>query len=661
MNHYLFSENIINIGNIGNNENIMSTDVNHKYCFSILAGNLLLNNSNIVESINFSNNENVDFFSNTNTLPGINFETIAYHNSFYNAFNKDVTKLCVGSIFQSMIYFMYNVTETYDFYNHPELIEENGFISNSNVSLFNNIEKTIIDNTIIKIKDRNIFNLCTQIHNSNSSQKNQSFLKDDILWVKYNYELQLLDDIKQIYFLIGWKIKYNISNNILLGQIHQNNEYQIELYENLNNEKLYTFFSTKTGLHELKIDNITSYEYLYLIAKSTTKSEYTYKNILEIGNKNYYDTNVITTLAFSLCNTVDKFTNIQKFYEYQNILLSKFVYTSVIDLYIYLDIYIYYTIAYISNYDNISSLLALFIYEQENIIDLKNVNIIKLFIEFVENKNGLINSKEKIINSIWNSLQITNTATSIDQIFYNLQNIQKETKVYTSSYIFDYGLDFVQKNTANVNYPIDFIISSTDSNIFKLVKNDFLIKWNNTIPSSINSSNIQFILKSTESVDIMCNSKRAKKYNWIKEGNHSMNTLLKGLFGEMLSKTRIVPVEKTNNNLGEDGNEPYTDYVTTKSLTRSLIQSPESYFIEQHDEAILQLQIYYQNLWNNDNNALYDLLDTNKELNIGDIIEIPINISMKYNISNPWSTSLDNNEQRSVEGKWAFLYKFIIH
>ena len=84
-------------------------------------------------------------------------------------------------------------------------------------------------------------------------------------------------------------------------------------------------------------------------------------------------------------------------------------------------------------------------------------------------------------------------------------------------------------------------------------------------------------------------------------------------------------------------------------------------FIEQHDEAILQLQIYYQNLWNNDNNALYNLLDTNKELNIGDIIEIPINISMKYNISNPWSSSLDNNEQRSVEGKWAFLYKFIIH
>lgn len=658
MNHYLFSENIINIGN---NENIMSTDANHKYCFSILAGNLLLNNSNIVESINILNNENVDFFSNTNTLPGINFETIAYHNSFYNAFNKDVTKLCVGSIFQSMIYFMYNVTETYDFYNHPELIEENGFISNSNVSFLNNIEKIIIDNTIIKIKDRNIFNLCTRIHNSDSSKKNQSFLKDDILWVKYNYDLQLLDDIKQIYFLIGWKIKYNVSNNILLGKIHQNNEYKIEVYENLSNEKLYTFFSTKTGSYELKIDNVTSYEYLYLIAKSTTKSEYTYKNILKIGDKNYYDTNVITTLAFSLCNTVDKFANIHKFYEYQNILLSKFIYTSIIDLYIYLDIYIYYTIAYISNHDNISSLLALFIYEQENIIDLKNINIIKLFLEFVENKNGLINSKEKIINSIWNSLQITNTTTSINEIFYNLQNIQKETKIYTSSYIFDYGLDFVQKNTANVNYPIDFIISSTDSNIFKLIKNDFLIKWNNTIPSSINSSNIQFILNSTEWVNIVCNSKRTKKYAWIKESNHSMNTLLKGLFGEMLSKTRIVPVEKTNNNLGEDGNEPYTDYVTTKSLTRSLIQSPESYFIEQHDEAILQLQIYYQNLWNNDNNALYNLLDTNKELNIGDIIEIPINISMKYNISNPWSTSLDNNEQRSVEGKWAFLYKFIIH
>ena len=658
MNESLISEDIINIGD----NKIINNNVENKYCFSILSGELVLNSDNVIESIKMWNDENVNFHSNArNKLTNINFENINYHDNFYNSFNKDVNKLCVGSILQSMIYFMYEVNETYDFYNHPELIEENGFISNSNIIILDNIERIIIENTNQKIKDKNILNLCKPIDKLNNSDKHQVLLKDDILWIKYGYELKFSDKTKIIYFLLGWKIKYNISNNIILGQIYINNEYKIDIYDNLNNEKIYTFFSTLKGLHELKIENLSSYKYLYLIAESTKKPKYTYKNILEIGNKNNYDTNIITTLAFNLYKKFDKFNTIEQFNEYQDILLSKCIYTSLLNLYLYLDIYLYYTIAYISNYDTISYLLALFIYEQENMIDLKNINIIKLFVDFVENKNGVISVKNELINSIWNSLQLTNSTTMDDIIFNNLQNIEKDTKIYTSSYIFDYGLDFVQKNMANTNYPIDFIISSTNSNTLKLIKNNFLIRWNKTIPTSINSSDIQFVFNSDDFVNITCNSKRAKKYTWIKDNNHSINTLLKGLFGEMLSKTHIVPIEKTNNNLGEEGNEPYSDYVTTKSLTRSLIQSPENYFIEQHNEAILQLQIYYQNLWASDNNALYDLLDTNKELNIGDIIEIPINISMKYKISNPWSKIDDNTEQRSVEGKWAFIYKFIIH
>lgn len=657
MNEYLFSKNIINIGE----ENTVFNDTTeNKFCFSLLAGNLVLNNDNYtVKSINILNNENVDFGKKSvEDFSNIKFENIEYHENFYNSFNKNVNKLCVGSIFQSMVYFMYNVTETYDFYNHPELIEENGFVSNSNLRSFNIIEQIIQEATTNIIKDQNIFNSCQRLESS--EKKNQNFVNDDVVWIKYGYELKLLENSKIIYFLIGWKIKYNISNDIVLGNIYLNNEYQIEVYNDLKKEKIYSHFSTKQGFFELKIDNLNSYDYLFLIATSTNKNvtEYTYKNIIEIGKKSKYDTNVITTLAFTLHDELDNVIDLQKFYEYQEAILSKFNYSSIEDLYKMLDIYIYYTIAYISNYNKISLLLASFIYKQKSIIDLRMINSIKSFIEFIETENGLINNKEIVINSIWNSLQITNKTDQ--QTFATLKNIKKENRIYTSSYIFDYGLDFVQKNTMNINYPTDFIISGTNSNILKLIKNDFSIKWNNTIPTSFNSNSIQFILNSTEFVNITCNSKRAKRYSWINENDHSMNTLLKGLFGEMLSKTRIVPVEKTINNLAENGNEPYNDYITTKSLARSLIQSPETYFIEQHNEAILQLQMYYQNLWNTDNNALYDLLESNTELKSGDIIAIPINISMKYKIYNPWSTTLDNQEQRSVEGKWAFIYNFII-
>ena len=61
-------------------------------------------------------------------------------------------------------------------------------------------------------------------------------------------------------------------------------------------------------------------------------------------------------------------------------------------------------------------------------------------------------------------------------------------------------------------------------------------------------------------------------YLWLKDKQHTMETLLKGLFGELLS-TSIVPAERTVDDSGINGNEPYKGYITTKSLMRSITQS----------------------------------------------------------------------------------------
>ena len=144
-----------------------------------------------------------------------------------------------------------------------------------------------------------------------------------------------------------------------------------------------------------------------------------------------------------------------------------------------------------------------------------------------------------------------------------------------------------------------------------------------------------------------------------------METLLKGLYGEMLIKSNIIPLEKTKNNFGLFGNEPFKGYISHKSLCRCMSESPNKYFKQKSNEIIKQLEIYYKELWKTNEKEYLSIIDyenTGGVFNNGDIITIPIDIKMRYNFTGNWGNINKEHllRHRYIEGIWTFNLNFNI-
>ena len=177
-------------------------------------------------------------------------------------------------------------------------------------------------------------------------------------------------------------------------------------------------------------------------------------------------------------------------------------------------------------------------------------------------------------------------------------------------YTFKYTVDFEQHTGGTLRKsPIDFIISSDETDCLDFYFNDFSVDWNGPQPISRGASTICFKIDPTKRIHIVANSKRAKKFLWVQDTtSHTMDTLLKGVFGEMLLATSIVPAERTLDDSGSHGNEPYVGYITHRSLTRSIVQSPAVYFKEAQNNIVVELEKYYKRLWNEDELVIFDFI-----------------------------------------------------
>lgn len=233
-------------------------------------------------------------------------------------------------------------------------------------------------------------------------------------------------------------------------------------------------------------------------------------------------------------------------------------------------------------------------------------------------------------------------------------NPNQTPTVRESSYTFKYTVDFEQNiGGSKRKAPVDMAITSPS---FNLNSNSFIVDWTNGEPRSYGAETIRIDADSLTPLTIVAHSKRAKEYTWLNgKVAHSMNSLLKGLFGEMLLTTGIVPVERTINESGENGNEPYVGYITTPSLVRSIVQSPESYFKNEHQNIIHELEKYYRKLWKEDEREFTNILNNDNGFISGDIVKIPIDITMRYRLKGMFSSA---NKCRAVEGSWTLMYFF---
>lgn len=235
--------------------------------------------------------------------------------------------------------------------------------------------------------------------------------------------------------------------------------------------------------------------------------------------------------------------------------------------------------------------------------------------------------------------------------------MRQEPKEHLSLYTFKYTVDVNQASKVSSKSSIIDMMIYGDTLTFK--KNSFDLDWSSGKPNAVGSNTIQFSVESSKPIRIIPVSRRAKKIGWIQEDNHTFNTLIKGLFGEMLLSTGIVPVERTTNNQGRDENEPFTGYVTTRSLRRSITQEISVYFNESSNRIVENLTEFYRTLWSEDESEFVNIVHNNNGLLQGDILKIPVDITIRYALGG--SSDSQAEKVRVVEGTWCMMYNFNVN
>jgi hypothetical protein len=247
------------------------------------------------------------------------------------------------------------------------------------------------------------------------------------------------------------------------------------------------------------------------------------------------------------------------------------------------------------------------------------------------------------------------------------------------------------------NYLSDFIIENIDSSADAIVFNQdqfqisIGVDASGKFVKSLGAFTVQFVSNTDTNFKITAVSSRAKEYadSWLEEDTHNFHSLYKGLFGQMLLNSGIVPVELTSDKAGIVG-ESFLGYITDDSLERNVVpkftdwvktDAPGGSFFEQeHHQIMTNLQTGFRNIWGVDQNAeWYSSGKSGPLFTDGDVFSVPLEVIMRYKISTDVSepdfgsgmngtTNLDpvaisiNNIVTTTDFEasenWRFVYKF---
>lgn len=644
--HYLYPEGI----SLYKNKKLTGKST---YAFAICGGEIKLSEESVkrVEGLNWGNNA-MDFISNdSNSSLNLKFEDIQYNSAisdaYYNSPEK-IVKVVKGAILQSLIYNAYNVKTNYDFFNEPELIVKNGYIRDLKMDILNDLQKIIIDRTIDVITKNNRINEAKLLNSDNKGKLSS----DDVIWFSYEYDISSYTNSNNssIVFLIGWTIK-NVNDFCYV----EGNVY-------------------KEGIYDIKIFKFEDYTKCFGECKTLNDGTFTFKMIKKDKECSKYITSLSSIGNFQSCminnseevaelspiNTiiVECFNNNRNisYEDTNNRIMSNISQIDRINS--YLEVLILYISSYVGNTKEIASVLGKFIYGYGERIDVLDKTFSERYLRNIEDLYGVISNSEAIIENLWLSLKKVESGENVLKSMELIQKVHQVPITRTSMYTFKYTVDLDQKSRGTtIKSPIDFMIYS-QGNGLEFYPNDFSVDWQGSKSLSKGAKTIKFKIDSTKKIRIVPNSKRAKMYLWLKDKQHTMETLLKGLFGELLLSTSIVPAERTVDDSGINGNEPYKGYITTKSLMRSITQSPNSYFVNETTNIVSDLTKYYRMLWDEDEEAYSNLLNNEGKKGIfrkGDVLEIPIDILMRYNMC---STLGKNCKSRKIDGSFSFMLNF---
>ena len=474
--------------------------------------------------------------------------------------------------------------------------------------------------------------------------------ENEILWFTYEYDI----GHEQIKFTIGWIIEYVSNSYKINGTVYKPDTYDISVWDSELSTKISETKSSNDGTFVIELQKPYDNTKLYISSLSTSNS-----SIFSSYFGFFSDSIILNPISTLIAEygVKHKDINIQNIKDviYKNLGINNPNFNDKIIK--QLEIMIEYTVMYIGKRDELNYFLAKCIYESNlgspQLLSLPN--ILSEFIIILEESYGIIDNGEIIYQQLFEDLiNIEN-----DKELQNKDFVKRVYKKRTSSHKFDYNIGLDQQLVTTTT-SVDFIVHNvTEPGAFQFFPNDFCVQWDGSNPVSKNALSINFNIKPHQKIYIIPNSNRAKKFAWLYDTNsHTMNTLYKGLFGELLISSGLVPTERTNDNLGNNGNEPYKGYITTESLLKNIVQSPNKYF-----ENIIQKDItdnltqYYRNLLTNDENSCGDLLINNCKIGrflTQDIFEVPVNINMKYKLSGLWT----KKSQRSIESSFSFLINF---
>ncbi len=675
--HYLYPEGIsLHKDKLCNGKKI--------YAFGICGGeiNILDDSTKRVEDLKWGNNP-MDFISKrSNSSLMLDFEDLYYDPIVTNAYYEkpeEIVKVTKAAIFQSLIYNAYNVKNTYDFYNKPEILVQNGYIKDLKISILNDLQNVVIKRTMDILNENNRIAEATQLSTNNMSK----LISDDVIWFSYEYDISdfTISRNNTIAFLIGWTIKSVNNIKYLDGEVYKPGTYDIKLFR--LEDKTNSISESKTsndGKFSFKLMKQYEKDKLYITSLSSIKN---YLSCIILPNESI-KLDPISTIISEFCN---ENSNIS----YESIRKKILDNLGIVwdsnnrnRINSYIEVMIIYISSYVGNKREIAGLVGRFIYEYNefcyacgsrtmhpmycvncaapvcSVINFIDKSFSERYIKRVENLYGIIANSEKMVENLWLSIKKIEDGNNV---LKTMELIERIPVIRTSMYTLQYTVDLDQRaKGTTVKSPIDFLIYSEEgsSKNFEFYPNEFSVDWEGSTPVSKGASTIIFKIDPQKKIRIVPNSKRAKKYAWLNGKAHTMETLLKGLFGEMILSTSIVPAERTKDDSGVDGNEPYNGYITTKSLMRSIVQSPSSYFKAENANIVSELIKYYRILWDEDEEAYSNILTTDGEKGVftkGDIIEIPVDVRMRYNMGGLFGQKISDNK-RTIDGMFSFMFNF---
>lgn len=223
-----------------------------------------------------------------------------------------------------------------------------------------------------------------------------------------------------------------------------------------------------------------------------------------------------------------------------------------------------------------------------------------------------------------------------------LESILGVSTVKKSLHILSYSVDFELDAGIQVEVE-DFVPDITISGPTLILDTDVSVlisdNTNDKITPFISRSNFQI---SSDSVAVEKNSDQVSGYNWLVEDSNgiSTNTLLKGLFGELLAESPFIVTTRDQNN---------NDIVSNASIQLNVFEPErhsenfgdtvwtEIYYKLEHESMMDELSSSFLNVWGDSDNLdwyvyFFNAKRTGTLFHDGDIFQVPIDITMRFQL-----------------------------